>query len=104
MSLYYFIKALPFIIIAVYPILVLYSFAGPKDLEFIVSESSSESGESESMAHGHQWFKDDGTFGFVTNRNVRQETVEKMVEIKRVSDLYDKPVQERKAAEMEEEL
>lgn len=56
------------------------------------------------MAHGHQWFKDDGTFGFVTNRNVRQETVEKMVEIKRVSDLYDKPVQERKAAEMEEEL
>ncbi|KAK6332955.1 hypothetical protein TWF718_010782 [Orbilia javanica] len=95
--------ALPYLPMIIYGAFILYSFKGTRDLVTLEPDVLSESGSNEFMDCDGQWFEDDGSFEFVMDRDVRQETVAKRAEMKRVSDLYDK-FDEKRTAEHEEEL
>ncbi|KAF3115020.1 hypothetical protein TWF706_007148 [Orbilia oligospora] len=76
-------------------------FRRVEDLTAYESEPESESTESMDK---EQWVDDDDQFQYVHNERVRQETVDKLADMKRVSDLYYKSPGQKRAEEQQEEL
>ncbi|KAF3150146.1 hypothetical protein TWF594_010031 [Orbilia oligospora] len=101
LCLYHFRQFIPYLIIFLYPIVILYRFRRVEDLTAYESEPESESTES---MDEEQWVDDDDQFQYVHNERVRQETVDKLADMKRVSDLYYKSPGQKRAEEQQEEL
>ncbi|KAK6508720.1 hypothetical protein TWF506_010798 [Arthrobotrys conoides] len=104
----YFLRTiLPWLMIITFPAVVLYNFSILEIAEtetYPPTESSESAPEDPWFGFDEGAFDEEGAFEIVRNDRFRQETVDKLADMKRVSDLYYKSPEQKRAEEMEEEM